>query len=71
MRQEQALKSDTTSHMDMTSKSKILEQMQLRGSHAEDLGKTTMSDQLLDRMRASAEKKARLSSMREQARADD
>ena len=47
--------------MELTSKSKILEQMQLKGDpYSKELAKTLMSDQMLERMQASADKKARV-----------
>ena len=61
MRLEQAAKTETeSSNMEMTSKSKILQQMQVKMSHYRNDGQQEnyISEQMMERLQASAEKKA-------------
>lgn len=77
MREEQASKADQASNFELTSKSKILQQMQMKSEKLEviqqhsnqmneDWMKTGMSDQMIERMQESAQKKQKTAKFNEE-----
>lgn len=77
LREEQALKSETNSQMEISSRSKILAQMQMKsdqlniiqqnsGQVLEDWQASGISDQMLERIQASASKKDKIAKANEE-----